>query len=195
MITAPPLRHPLLVRVTHWATTISVGALLVSGVAILLAHPRLYWGEVGVVGMPAVIDLPLPFVLTGQTGWARSLHFLSAWAIVITGLAYVAGMRRRHFRWPLYNRRQRRAYALVVFVVLPLMVWTGLAMSPALTSVAPVIVTTLGGHQSARTLHFFFAIALTGFVVGHVAMVGLAGFKPYVSAMITGHFIARKEAT
>ena len=190
---APSPRHPLLVRVTHWATTVSVGALGLSGLAILLAHPRLYWGEVGVVGMPALIDLPLPLVLTGQTGWGRSLHFLSAWAIVITGIVYVAGMRRAHFRWPLYNRRQRHAYALVVFVVLPLMVWTGLAMSPAITSVTPVIVTTLGGHQSARTLHFFGAIALAVFVVGHVVMVGIAGFRPHVGAMITGDLAARKE--
>ena len=191
--TAPAPRHLLLVRVTHWMTTISVGALVVSGIAILLAHPRLYWGEVGTVGMPALLDLPLPFVLTGQTGWGRSLHFLSAWAIVITGVIYVAGMRRAHFRWPLYNRLQRGTYSLVVFVVLPLMVWTGLAMSPAITSVAPFIVTTLGGHQSARTLHFFVAIALAGFVVGHVVMVGVAGFKPYVGAMITGNLPARKE--
>jgi len=191
---APVQRHSLLVRVTHWLTTICVGALVVSGIAILLAHPRLYWGEVGAIGMPALIDLPLPLVLTGQTGWGRSLHFLSAWAIVITGVVYLAGVGRAHFRWPLYNRLQRQAYTLVVFVLLPLMVWTGLAMSPAITSVAPSIVTILGGHQSARTLHFFVALALTSFVAGHVVMVAMAGFTPYVGAMITGRLSVRKDA-
>src|SRR3954463_11514999 len=100
-------RHSLLVRVTHWLTTVSVAALLVSGIAILLAHPRLYWGEVGVVGMPSLLDLPLPFVLTGQTGWGRSLHFLSAWIVVLTGTMYViGGLRRAHFRWPHYTPLQ-----------------------------------------------------------------------------------------
>lgn len=187
------LRHPLLVRITHWVTALSVGALAVSGTAILLAHPRLYWGEVGVIGMPALIDLPLPFVLTGQTGWGRSLHFLSAWTVVITGFVYVAGMRRAHFRWPHYNRLQRRAYMLVVFVLLPLMVWTGLAMSPAITSVAPVVVTMLGGHQSARTLHFFLAVVLAGFVIGHIVMVGMTGVPSGLRAMVTGYRAARKE--
>ena len=186
--------HPLLVRVTHWTTAVSFGALLVSGVAILLAHPRLYWGEVGVVGMPSLIDLPLPFVLTGQSGWGRSLHFLSAWAMVITGTVYViTGIRRGRFRWPFYNALQRRTYLAVVFVLLPLMIWTGLAMSPAIVSVAPFIVTVLGGQQSARTIHFAVAVALTGFLVGHVVMVALAGFGAHVGAMITGDMPARKE--
>src|SRR3954466_4714135 len=187
-------RHSVLVRITHWVTALSVGALVVSGIAILLAHPRLYWGEVGVVGMPSLVDLPLPFVLTGQTGWGRSLHFLSAWTIVITGAVYVAnGARRAHFRWPLYNRFQRLTYVAVVFVLLPLMIWTGLAMSPAITSVAPFVVGVFGGHQSARTIHFAVAVALVGFVVGHVIMVARAGFRQYVGAMLTGDLPARKE--
>jgi len=188
-------RHPLLVRVTHWLTAVSVGALVVSGIAILLAHPRLYWGEVGVVGMPSLLDLPLPFVLTGQTGWGRSLHFLAAWTIVLTGIVYViGGVRRAHFQWPLYNTLQRRTYSVVVFVLLPLLIWTGLAMSPAITSVAPFIVRVLGGHQSARTIHFFVAAALATFVVGHVVMVVASGFNAHVGAMITGKLPARKGA-
>src|ERR1700733_9206092 len=79
-------RHSAIVRITHWITTLSFLGLLVSGIAILLAHPRLYWGETGAVGMPSLIDLPLPFVLVGQTGWGRYLHFLSAWVCVLTGL-------------------------------------------------------------------------------------------------------------
>ena len=43
-------RHSALVRVTHWITALSFLGLFVSGIAILLAHPRLYWGETGAVG-------------------------------------------------------------------------------------------------------------------------------------------------
>jgi len=187
-------RHSLLVRITHWVTAISFGALVVSGIAILLAHPRLYWGEVGVVGMPALVDLPLPFVIAGQTGWGRSLHFLSAWILVVTGALYVlGGARRAHFRWPLYNPLQRRTYLVVVFGFLPLTIWTGLAMSPSITSVVPAIVQVLGGHQSARTIHFAVAVALACFVIGHVVMVAMAGFRAQVGAMITGDMRASKE--
>lgn len=144
--------------------------------------------------MPSLIDLPLPFVLTGQTGWGRSLHFLSAWVMVTTGAIYVAaGLRHARFQWPLYNAAQRRAYLAVVFVLVPMMIWTGLAMSPAITSVVPFVVSLLGGQQSARTIHFAVAIALACFVIGHVVMVALAGFGAYVGAMITGNMPARKE--
>ena len=55
-------------RVTHWLTTVSFVVLLLSGIAILLAHPRLYWGDAGAVGGPSLIDLPLPFVLDVPIG-------------------------------------------------------------------------------------------------------------------------------
>jgi len=189
------VRHSALVRITHWLTAASFMALTVSGVAILLAHPRLYWGETGAVGTPSLIDLPLPFLLTGQSGWGRYLHFLSAWIAVLTGTAYVVGgLRACHFRQHLfrpappakYNVVQRITYAAVVFVAFPLMIWTGLAMSPAVTSVLPMLVTALGGQQSARTIHFIVASLLVLFVVGHVAMVALAGFSRQVGAMILG---------
>ena len=189
------MRHSALVRVTHWLTAGSFIALTVSGVAILLAHPRLYWGETGAVGTPSLIDLPLPFLLTGQSGWGRYLHFLSAWIAVLTGVAYVlGGMQTRHFKQDLfrparpakYNIVQRVTYTAVVFVLFPMMIWTGLAMSPAVTSVLPILVTSVGGQQSARTIHFVVASLLVLFVVGHVAMVALAGFSRQVAAMIVG---------
>jgi thiosulfate reductase cytochrome b subunit len=189
------VRHSALVRVTHWLTAGSFIALTVSGVAILLAHPRLYWGETGALGTPSLIDLPLPFLLTGQSGWGRYLHFLSAWIAVLTGIAYVlGGMRTRHFKQDLfrparpakYNIVQRVTYTAVVFVLFPMMIWTGLAMSPAVTSVLPMLVTSVGGQQSARTIHFIVASLLVLFVVGHVAMVALAGFSRQVAAMIVG---------
>ena len=189
------MRHSALVRVTHWITAVSFIALLWSGVAILLAHPRLYWGETGALGTPSLIDLPLPFVLTGQSGWGRYLHFLSAWVLVLSGAAYVlGGMRACHFRhdWfrpaepAKYTVVQRVTYSTVVFVLFPLMIWTGFAMSPAITSVFPGFVTAFGGQQSARTIHFVVASLLVLFLVGHVVMVSLAGFTRYVGAMILG---------
>jgi thiosulfate reductase cytochrome b subunit len=189
------VRHSALVRVTHWLTAGSFIALAVSGVAILLAHPRLYWGETGAVGTPSLIDLPLPFLLTGQSGWGRYLHFLSAWIAVLTGAVYVlGGMRTCHFRQDLfrpaqpakYTVVQRITYATVVFVLFPVLIWTGLAMSPAVTSVLPALVTSLGGQQSARTIHFIVASLLALFAVGHVTMVACAGFSRQVGAMILG---------
>jgi thiosulfate reductase cytochrome b subunit len=86
-----------------------------------------------------------------------------------------------------YNVVQRLTYLAVVFVLFPLVIWTGLAMSPAITSVFPVIVNVFGGQQSARTIHFFVSVALVLFLVVHIAMVCLAGFKNRVRAMVTGH--------
>ena len=88
-----------------------------------------------------------------------------------------------------YNVLQRVTYLVVLFLLFPLMVWTGLAMSPAITSAWPAIVTVLGGHQSARTLHFFVTIALVLFVLVHLAMVIRAGFKDRTRAMITGRIM------
>src|SRR5208283_5796524 len=93
------MAHSATVRITHWINSLSFFGLLVSGIAILLAHPRLYWGETGSVGTPSLVDLPLPFVLEGQSGWGRYLHFLSAWVCVLTGLSYVlSGILSQHFR-------------------------------------------------------------------------------------------------
>jgi thiosulfate reductase cytochrome b subunit len=184
-------RHSAIVRITHWIVTLSFFGLLISGAAILLAHPRFYWGETGTVGMPSLFDLPLPFVLVGQTGWGRYLHFLSAWICVLTGLVYtIAGLLTRHFRKNFlssasaYNVLQRSTYAGVVFVLFPLMVWTGLAMSPSITSVFPALVEIFGGQQSARTIHFLIAILLILFLAIHVIMVYRAGFRSRVGAMI-----------
>jgi len=168
------MRHSSVVGVTHWITAASLLALVVSGIAILLAHPRLYWGETGALGTPSLVDLPLPMILTGQSGWGRYLHFLAAWICVLTGVAYVGrGMATRHFSGGMsaYNLLQRRTYILVIFVLFPLMIWTGFAMSPALTSVFPVIVTALSGQQSARTIHFVVANLIVLFVLGHLFMV------------------------
>jgi thiosulfate reductase cytochrome b subunit len=90
---------------------------------------------------------------------------------------------------------QRSTYLFVIFVLFPLVIWTGLAMSPAFVSAVPASVTLLGGRQSARTLHFFVSLALLLFLVVHVAMVCLAGFKSRTRAMITGRTGAQLERT
>src|ERR1043166_3904104 len=105
----PPLRHSAVVRITHWITAGSFFCLVISGVAILLAHPRLYWGETGALGGPSIIDLPLPFVLDVPIrGSGRYLHFLSAWITLFTGLIYVAiGLFTYHIRRFLLPARYR----------------------------------------------------------------------------------------
>lgn len=222
----PLPRHPLLVRITHWITVLAFGALLLSGIEILISHPRFYWGETGNSGTTPLFQIPIPssrasvptgynYVLPDQNGWSRSLHFQAAWAAVFTGLVYLlAGIATRHFRRRLlpeslswsaiqavlaqhlrrqpdpdpgsYNVLQRLTYLAVVFLVFPLIIWTGLALSPAIGAVLPSSVELLGGRQSARTLHFFLSAALVLFFFVHIAMVVLSGFRARMRAMITG---------
>jgi thiosulfate reductase cytochrome b subunit len=94
-----------------------------------------------------------------------------------------------------YNVLQRLTYLLVIFVLFPLVISTGLAMSPAIASAFPSAVAIWGGQQSARTIHFFVSVMLVGFLVVHVAMVGLAGFRSRMGAMITGRPVKRMEPT
>ena len=86
-----------------------------------------------------------------------------------------------------YNILQRLAYSGVVFILFPLMIWTGLAMSPAVNSAFPLLVSAFGGHQSARTIHFIDSVLLVLFLVVHLVMVYRAGFIRRTRAMITGH--------
>jgi thiosulfate reductase cytochrome b subunit len=94
-----------------------------------------------------------------------------------------------------YNVLQRTAYLAVIFLLFPLVIWTGLALSPAFDSAVPVAVNALGGRQSARTLHFFVSGFLLLFLVVHVTMVVLAGFRSRMRAMITGRAVASQERT
>jgi thiosulfate reductase cytochrome b subunit len=93
-----------------------------------------------------------------------------------------------------YNALQRLTYLSVVFVLFPLVIWTGLAMSPALDSAIPAAVTLLGGRQSARTLHFVVSAALVLFLFVHVILVWRAGFWSRMRAMITGQTSKSKES-
>jgi thiosulfate reductase cytochrome b subunit len=231
-------RHSAVVRVTHWITTLCFLALLVSGVEILISHPRFYWGETGNVLTPPLFKLPIPasrgtvptgygYVFPDQNGWSRYLHFQSAWVAVLTGLFYVVfGSLNGHFRQSLvptrddlswrklsavvakhlsfrpaseadawsYNMLQRLTYLLVIFVLFPLVIWTGLAMSPAIAAAFPAAVSILGGQQSARTIHFFVSVLLVLFLLVHVAMVAITGFRSRMRAMITGRPATNLEA-
>jgi thiosulfate reductase cytochrome b subunit len=175
--------HNLLVRSTHWINFLSFLALAVSGIAILLAHPRFYWGESGYFDTPAAFTLPLPVNLD-QTGWGRDLHFLAAWIAVPNGLVYVVwGLLSRHFRYNAYSHLQRVTYIGLVFGLLPLAILTGLTMSPAVTAEYPMLFSMFGGRQSARTIHFFAADLLVLFLMVHVVMTIREG---RVAGMIRG---------
>jgi thiosulfate reductase cytochrome b subunit len=238
-VTTVTPRHSAVVRVTHWITTLCIFALLVTGIEIVISHPRFYWGETGNIHTTPLFKLPIPssralvptgygYVLPDQNGWSRYLHFQSAWIVVLTGLLYVlstlfSGHLRKNllpaksdlswrtfsaviaghlrFRRPAaaeassYNVIQRLSYLFVIFVLFPLVIWTGLALSPAFVSAIPATVTLLGGQQSARTLHFFVSIALVLFLLVHVVMVCVAGFRSRMRAMITGRPATHEERT
>lgn len=87
---------------------------------------------------------------------------------------------------PQYGVLQKCAYALVVFVAAPLMVLSGLAMSPAVTAALPFLLDLFGGFQSARTIHFVGFAGLVLFAVGHVVMVVRSGFRRQMRAMTLG---------
>lgn len=91
-----------------------------------------------------------------------------------------------------YNVLQKITYGVVLGVLLPMMIFTGLAISPGFEPAAPWLVDILGGRQSARSLHFIVAWALFGFVVLHLVMVLVSGPVRQIADMITGG--SRKEA-
>ena len=92
-----------------------------------------------------------------------------------------------------YNVLQRLTYLSVIFVLLPLAIWTGLAMSPAILSVFPILATVCGGQQSARTIHFFVSVLLVLFLLIYIVMVCRAGFRNRMRGMITGRTASRNE--
>jgi thiosulfate reductase cytochrome b subunit len=264
-------RHSLIVRVTHWINVLCISLLLMSGLQILNAHPRLYWGQYGADADPAFIEItardwrtdhPIgivrvaghefrttgvlgvsggggrPFDFRAFPGWitlpgfrdlalGRRWHFFLAWAFVLNGLVYLLfGAFNGHIRRDLapakdqirpshilqsicdhlrlkhpvgeeakrYNILQKLAYLAVIFVLLPLMVLTGLTMSPGVDAAAPWLLDLFGGRQSARTIHFITANLIVLFVVVHVVEVFLAGVVNEVRSMITGRYMIKTQA-
>ncbi|MGZ8363222.1 MAG: cytochrome b/b6 domain-containing protein [Caulobacteraceae bacterium] len=88
-----------------------------------------------------------------------------------------------------YNLLQKLAYLGIALVILPVMVLTGLTMSPGFNAVAPWMLDLFGGRQSARSLHFIAAMLIVAFVAVHVFEVFLAGFVNEVRSMITGRYV------
>lgn len=218
-------RHSRLVRITHWINALSFVLLVPSGIAILLAHPEFYWGEVGYFGDPAALTLPIEPNMD-HTAWGRGMHFLFAWVLVLNGIVYLlGGLFSGHFRRQMlprlaqlrpshvwheiveharfvrpkgeavlqYNVLQKIAYLLVIFVLLPLMLLTGLTMSPAVTAAFPELFTLFGGRQSARFIHFICASALLLFLLIHIVQIFVVGFVNEMRSMILGKFRIEAE--
>jgi thiosulfate reductase cytochrome b subunit len=87
-----------------------------------------------------------------------------------------------------YNVLQKLAYLAVIFVLLPLIILMGMAMSPWLDSLWPGWINIAGGRQSARTIHFVVAWLLVAFVLVHVFEVIVSGFWNHLRSMVTGRF-------
>ncbi len=85
-----------------------------------------------------------------------------------------------------YNVLQKFAYAAVIFIMIPLMILTGLTMSPAMDANWPWLLDIFGGRQSARSIHFIVAWALFSFFVLHIVLVLLSGPIKQIGSMITG---------
>ena len=93
-----------------------------------------------------------------------------------------------------YNAIQKMTYALVVFVLLPLVVLAGWTMSPGLDAALPWLLELFGGRQTARSIHFMAAWGIVLFLVVHVALVLVSGLFNNMRSMITGWYdIGREE--
>ncbi|MFT3974021.1 MAG: cytochrome b/b6 domain-containing protein [Amaricoccus sp.] len=252
-------RHRLSTRLWHWVNAGALVVLLMSGLMIFNAHPRLYWGAYGANADPAWLEIGAAagrgYLRIGGTevdttgvlgvsardgrlwavafpGWAtipsgydlalaRRWHLSFAWVLAAGLAAYAAaslvnghlwrdlaprraelaprhlwaevkaharldfpaGEAARH-----YNTLQKLAYLAVLVGLLPAMVLSGLAMSPAMDAAAPWLLDLFGGRQGARSVHFIVAWLLVGFVVVHLAMVLLAGPFNEVRSMVTGRY-------
>ena len=224
-------RHWLSTRIWHWVNALAVIVLLMSGLMILNAHPRLYWGQYGANFDYAWLELPrFPGWLTIPSSYdlagARRWHLAFAWLFVASIVLFLLvsalnGHLRRDLvprpkelepghvwadirdhallKFPTgaaalhYSLLQKLSYAAVVFVLLPLMILSGLTMSPAMDAAWPWLLDLFGGRQSARSVHFLCAAAIALFLIVHLVMVVLAGPVNEIRSMITGRFRVPRE--
>lgn len=114
-----------------------------------------------------------------QLGWRHLLHEVVQHALLrrATGQAVLE-----------YNALQKFAYIVVLFVLIPLMVLSGLTMSPGFTAAVPELF-WLWGRQTARSVHFLSACGLVLFLVIHILEVFVAGVRNEIRSMVTGRFI------
>jgi thiosulfate reductase cytochrome b subunit len=172
-------------------------------------------------GFPGWITLPAYQDLAGARVW----HFFFGWVMVIVGAIYLAvGFLRRDLSllivrpsdfpkmWPMqayylklrkdppphgkYNPLQKAGYTIVLFVIFPFIVLTGLALSPGIDAIASPVVGLLGGRQFSRTWHFLATLALLGFTFGHVFLVVSTGFFNNMRSMTIGSYrLGKNEGT
>jgi thiosulfate reductase cytochrome b subunit len=160
---------------------------------------------------PAALTIPSKTSLA--TG--RVIHFFFAWVLVGTlALWLVASALNGHLRQLIptradlralprdmadharlrfhhradYNVLQKLAYASVLFLALPLMILTGLSMSPGFNAAAPWLLDLFQGRQTARAIHFLTMVALIGFFAVHMAMILLAGPFNEMRSILTGWY-------
>jgi thiosulfate reductase cytochrome b subunit len=104
------------------------------------------------------------------------------------------------FKWPegeeakKYNVIQKLTYLIVLLGLFPMVILTGLTMSPGFNAVAPFLLDVFGGRQSARTLHFIVASLLVGFVLLHVGLVLVTGVWNNMRSMINGRYVIKHPA-
>jgi thiosulfate reductase cytochrome b subunit len=147
----------------------------------------------------------------------RRWHLFFAWVMVLAGGAYLIGgllnrdlsllvlrpsdvpkllpmqlyylrLRREPPPHGKYNPLQKAAYTLVLVVLSPLIVLSGLALSPGIDAFAGPLTTLLGGRQFARLWHFVFMLALLGFVGVHLTLVASTGLINNLRSMVTGRY-------
>ncbi len=178
-------------------------------------------GILGVSGDAARAFPAWATIPSGQSlALGRVIHFFFAWVLVITlavwalasllnghlrdliptisdlrglprDIANHARLRFHHARS--YSVLQKLAYASVLFVALPLMILTGLVMSPSFNATAPWMLDLFGGRQTARTVHFLVMVGLVGFFVIHMLMILAAGPINELRSIITGWYRIDKE--
>jgi thiosulfate reductase cytochrome b subunit len=163
-------------------------------------------------GFPGWLTIPS----TQDLATGRVVHFFFAWIFAVTLLAWlVASLWNRHLRKDLlptakdaknfvpdirdhlrlklvhtvrYSPLQKLAYGGVLFVLFPLIIVTGLSMSPGMNAVLPWLPELFGGRQSARTVHFAVMALLVIFFIVHIAMIVLAGPLNELRSIITGRY-------
>ncbi|MFC3106190.1 cytochrome b/b6 domain-containing protein [Salinisphaera aquimarina] len=169
-------------------------------------------GQLSQRGFPAWATLPGPQWLAMGRYW----HFFTAWIFAPSLFAYLLytliSRRRRQMMFPTgsqlrglpatiwhhmrfkfdhkrdYNGLQKLTYILVLFILLPLMVFTGLTMSPTMNAAWPWLLDVFGGRQSARTIHFICAFGLIGFFIVHLLLVLISGVFNNLRSMTTGGY-------
>ncbi len=166
-------------------------------------------------GEPRAIPAALTIPSDQSLATGRVIHFFFAWALVGTLMLWLAASalnghlrqllptladlrtlprdiadhaRLRFHHGARYGVLQKLAYASVLFLALPLMILTGLSMSPGFNAAAPWLLDLFQGRQTARTIHFLTMLALLGFFAVHIAMILLAGPLNEMRSILTGWY-------